>query len=59
MVSIAGRTRPDNTHTKPCPCWYGPVVLHDGGCCFDWPDPDGSVYSPDKPLPCGHEVTDA
>lgn len=43
-------------HAKPCRCWYGPAVIHSGGCCFaDDPTPLPDIVT-GTPPPCGHWV---
>lgn len=34
----------------PCPCWYGPVALHDLHCCFAYYDAERNVVT------CGHDT---
>ncbi|CPR78965.1 hypothetical protein [Mycobacteroides abscessus] len=39
-------------HDGPCVCWTGPVVIHEGGCCFHYPPTDDDELG--VPPPCGH-----
>lgn len=40
---------------KPCLCWSGPPIFHEGHCCLLEDTQDPQLIGPLLPLPCGHD----